>query len=173
MRLLFSLLFISLVAVACTTKKTEEKTALLSTYNNTEPAEWNSNSIKKSTDAHSGMNVATIDSATIYSLGYEKQIENISKTPISKAVFSYWIMLKNNKAVAKTVLSIDDTVSKKNIVWVGNPVKEKVKELNKWTQIEETFQIPKNVTPKHILKLYVLNDSKEEILLDDFKIDFY
>ena len=106
-------------------------------------------------------------------MGYIKTIENISKTKLDSIVFSYWILCKNDKAIAKTVISIDNATDNKNVFWAGNPIKDKVKEYNKWVQVSESFKLPANIDPKNILKLYVWNNSKEEILLDDFKVEFY
>jgi len=68
---------------------------------------------------------------------------------------------------------VEDSTGK-SIEWIGIPIKEKVKENNKWTEITETFQIPASATPESILKLFVWNASqKNEALLDDFNITFY
>lgn len=177
MRFLFLLIFVTVILNSCAKKQPDEKkelVAITTTSNNTELNEWKDPyTIKPYADAHSGNSVSVIDSLSIYSVGYEKQLANIAKSKINSVVFSYWVLLRNDKAEAKTVLSIDDTISKKNVLWVGNLVRHNVKENNKWTEITETFEIPKNINPKCLLKLYVLNNSKEEILLDDFKIAFY
>lgn len=177
MRFLFLLTFVTVILNSCAKKQPDEKkelVAITTTSNNTEQNEWiNAFTIKPYANAHSGNSVSVIDSSSVYSVGYEKQLANISKSTINSVVFSYWVLLKNDKAEAKTVLSVIDTTSKKNVVWIGNLIKHNVKENNKWTEITETFQIPKNTDPKCLLKLYVLNASKEEVLLDDFKIAFY
>ncbi|MBA3706708.1 MAG: hypothetical protein H0W84_12650 [Bacteroidetes bacterium] len=142
--------------------------------NNTEINEWAGlYSIRKDNNSHSGATVAFIDSLTSYSIGYSNEMASISKTKIDSVVFSYWAFLKNDKAQAKSVLSILDKTKGENIFWAGNPLKEKVKEYNKWIEIKETFIIPADIDTKCILSLYVMNNSKEEILLDDFKVVFY
>ena len=174
---MYKLVLISMAVILfsnCSTNENKRKEAIYMSYNNTELDEWNGTySIKKSDNAHSGKSVAFIDSATTYSMGYIKTIENISKTKLDSVVFSYWILCKNDKAIAKTVISIDNATDNKNVFWAGNPIKDKVKEYNKWVQISESFKLPANIDPKNILKLFVWNNSKEEILLDDFKVEFY
>ncbi len=163
-----------LIVSSCSTEEKKATEPVIMSSNNAEPGEWSTSFPSKRTDnAHSGRTVAVIDSATIYSLGYSKSLEDISKTKIDSVVFSYWIFLKDKKATAKTVISIDKPDNTKNLFWAGNPADEKVNEYNKWVHISESFKIPAGLDPKSIMKLYVWNTSKEEILLDDFKVEFY
>ena len=175
MRSLFLLSAIILLSISCTQKqKVETKDPVLMSSNNTEIEQWtNLYNIRKDSIARSGNSVAFINSEAIYSVGYSNTITNISKTKIDSVIFSYWVFLKSDKAQAKTVLSIDDKSNGKNIFWAGNFFGEKVKEYNKWVKITETFKIPANIDPKYTLSIYVLNTSKEEILLDDFMATFY
>ena len=172
-----TLLFIStavLLFSGCSTQETKVNEPKLMSYNNTELDDWNGLfTIKQSDNAHSGRNVAFVDAATEYSMGYLKSFENISKSKLDSVAFSYWIFCKDNKAKAKTVMSIDLPDNAKNLFWAGNPIQDKVKEYSKWVKITESFKLPPNIEPKSILKLYVWNNSKEEILLDDFKVEFY
>ncbi len=175
MRLLFFASAVTaLLFTGCSQQKVETKNSVLMSYNNTEVEQWgNLYNIRKDANAHSGNSVSFINSEAIYSVSYSNTIEAISKTKLDSVVFTYWAFLKNDQAQAKTVFSIDDKTSGKNVSWAGNPSKEKVKEYNKWVEIKETFKFPSNVDPKYTLSLYVLNTSKEEILLDDFKVEFY
>lgn len=174
MRILLLLSSTILLITGCSRQETKIKDPLTMSFNNTELNEWTGiYSTKNSEIAHSGKTVAFLDSSTIYSMGYLKSLENISKTKIDSVVFSYWIFCKNNKAKAKTVISIDKADNTKNLFWVGNPIEDKVKEYNKWVFVSESFVLPPNMDTKNILKLYVWNNSKEEILLDDLKVEFY
>ncbi len=172
-----TLLFISSAVIlfsGCSAPETKVNEPILMSYNNTEPNDWNSlYTIKKSDNAHSGMNVAFVDASTEYSMGYLKSIENISKSKLDSVTFSYWAFCKDNKAKAQTVISIDLPDNAKNLFWAGHPMQDKVKEYNKWIKITESFKLPPNIDTKSVLKLYVWNNSKEEILLDDFKVEFY
>ncbi len=173
-----TILFFSAVALfvsSCSSPETKPTISPITmAYNNTEPDDWNNAYATKPTDnAHSGKTVAYVDSAVEFSLGYSKSMANISKTPIDSVVFSYWVFMKDNKAKAKTVLSIDKADKSKNLFWAGYLIDEKVKEYNKWMQVTESFKLPANMDPTSVLKLYVWNNSKEEILLDDFKVEFY
>ena len=174
MRTLLLLSSATLMISSCSKPETKVKEPVAMSYNNTELDEWNGiYSTRKTDNAHSGKTVAFVDSATTYSMGYSKSLETISKTKIDSVIFSYWAFLKSNKAKAKTVLSIDKPDNSKNVFWLGNPIEDKVKEYNKWVFVTETFRLPPNLDPKNVLKLYIWNNSKEEILLDDFKVEFY
>ncbi len=163
-----------LIFASCSKNEPQTKTPVATSYNGAEGDEWaGTYLIKISENAHSGKAVAFINSSDVFSLQYLKSLENISKTKIDSVVFSYWMFFRNEKASAKTVISIDKPDNTKNLLWVGNPVEQKVKEYNKWIYISETFKVPSGLDPKSIVKLYVLNTSKEEILLDDMKVNFY
>jgi hypothetical protein len=139
--------------------------------NDTEPHEWGGiNTIKERPNAHSGKSVSIIDSITPYSLTFGKRLEEISPDKIKSVLISYWVYFKNPNTKANTVLSIN--LDGKNNGWQSSPVENKVKELNTWTQITEIFPVPENIDPKNVLALYVWNNSKEEILIDDFHIEF-
>ncbi len=157
---------------ACSSKKTEEKKTSIVFSNNAEIDEWSPiSSIRENPNAHSGKYVSVIDATSEYSLGLVKQLKNISNQTIDSVTFTYWVFLKNNDANAVTVISIENDQGK-SLFWDGPSLRKKVNELNKWVQVKETFKIPSNTDKNNILKLYVWNKSKEEILLDDFNISF-
>ena len=152
-------------------KATEPKT---SSYCNTEQDEWGPfYNLRKNENAHSGKTTAFVDSSLEYSFGYSKLFGDITKGKIDSVAISYWVYFKNDKAKARTVLSIQKAEGEKPSFWMGNDVQEKIKEYNKWMQVREVYNIPQGIDPQCMLKAYVWNNSKEEILLDDFKIDFY
>ena len=164
-----------LIFTGCTSeekKLADPKTVFANTF---EPNDWaieQLNTIQNVAISHSGKLVCVIDSVRTASLQIVKQIKDISQEKIDSVAFSYWVFLKTPTATAKTVLSVDELTGK-NVLWIGNSINDKTKELNKWVKIQETFQLPKDMDTKNILKAYVWNTSKEQILLDDFVITFY
>jgi hypothetical protein len=131
--------------------------------------EWlNQTTVKKVANAHSGTNVSVIDSTHQFSLGLSKTLSNISDRKLTQVKFSYWVFVTSDVAKASTVISID--FNGKNVIWEGRPVKGAV--LNTWTRIEETFAISSSVDLNNTISLYVLNNCKEEILVDDIKYEF-
>lgn len=170
-------LFITLSAIAllasCASEEQKEVKPEIVFTNHAEQDEWvNIGTIKENPNAHSGKSVSVIDSVTNYSVGIVKQIKDISMQPIDSVTISFWAFLKNTNTAAKTVFSIDD-LNGKNIVWVGNPLKNKINEVNKWVEVKETFKFPANINIQNKLGLYVWSASKDEILLDDFQVTFH
>ncbi len=162
-------LFITLVAIALLTSCSKKQPIVYE--NDTEPHEWGATTmLKERPNAHSGKSVSVIDSVNIYSFGFGKTIKDISPERIKWVTFSYWAYVNSAKAKAKTVFCIN--LEGKNIDWRGPPLQDKVKELNTWVKVSETFLMPRVVDPRSSLSLYVLNDSKEEILIDDFQVIF-
>lgn len=137
--------------------------------NDTDFHEWiNQQYVKNVPNPHSGMTSSVIDSVHAYSLGLSKTIANISDQKLTQVKFSYWVYVKSDQAKASAVISID--LNGKNNFWEGRPLKGAA--LNTWTQIEETFAIPDKLDPNNVIALYVWNNSKEEILVDDLKMVF-
>ena len=158
-------LFITVFSIALLTGCSKKKEAIYE--NDTDLHEWiNQQSIKNVPNAHSGGTACVIDSAHSYSLGLSKTIENVGIGKLKEVRFSYWIFMKDDKAKANSVLSID--FNGKNVHWDGHPVK--VTEYNKWVLIDETFTLPEKTDLNNQLSVYVWNISKEEILVDDLKI---
>lgn len=169
--------FITLSAIAllasCSSKEQKEVKPEIVFTNHAEPEEWvNMGTIRETPNAHSGRFVSFIDSVTPYSLGIIKQIKDLTTQPVDSVTISYWAFLKNINTGAQTVCSLDDP-NGKNVLWVGNPLKGKVKEANKWVEVKETFKFPANIDKQSKLALYVWNTSKKEILVDDFQITFH
>lgn len=136
--------------------------------NDTDYHEWiNMQSIKDVPNPHSGSSVSIIDSVHQYSLGLSKTVENISDQKLTQVKVSYWAFVKSDLAKATTVISID--FNGKNLFWDGRPLKGT---LNKWVQMEETFAIPSSINKNNQISIYVWNNSKEEILIDDLKMVF-
>jgi len=174
MRTLFLFSTFILVIAGCSNKETKAKEPTISSSFNAEFEEWTSTyQTKKSDHAHSGERVAYVDAATVYSLGYLKSLGNLGKQKVDSIVFSYWAYCNTTAIKAQTVLSIDKADNSKNSYWTSSPVEAKLTETNKWIRISETFKLPANLDATNVLKLYVWNNSKEEMLLDDFKVDFY
>ena len=69
------------------------------------------------------------------------------------------------------MISIENAQGK-SVHWEGLSLRTQANKLNKWIQVNEKFKLPSNTDKNNIIKLYVLNQSTEEILLDDFKIEF-
>ncbi len=130
--------------------------------------DWINEKTVKETQAHSGVHASVIDSVNIFSLGFSKTIEDIGSGKWKEVHLSYWMYAKSDKAKINTVFSID--FNKENINWEGRPVN--IKELNTWVQVNETYKLPEAAKFNNQFTSYVLNESKEEVIIDDLKYEF-
>jgi hypothetical protein len=136
--------------------------------NDTDFKEWiNQQTVKNVPNPHSGFSASVIDSAHNYSLGFSKPIENISNDKFKEVEVSYWVFAKSDQAKANTVFSVD--FNGKNVDWSGRAVPFRK---DAWTEVKETYKISDKAQPNNQLSVYVWNTSKEELLIDDFKLRF-
>jgi glutaredoxin-related protein len=136
--------------------------------NDTDSHDWiNQKTIKEISGAHSGSSASVIDSVHMFSLGFSKTIEDIN-SKFKEVEFSYWVFVKSDKAKLSTVFSVD--FNGKNVDWTGRKVN--IKELNTWIEVRETYKLTPNTKPNNQIGIYALNESKEEILIDDLKLEF-
>lgn len=158
---------VAIVSMAFLTSCSKKKQFIYE--NDADSKEWlNQSTIKMVGNPHSGMNASVIDSTHQYSLGLTKVFSNINDKLPTQVKFSYWAFVKSDQVKATTVISIDFNGQNKH--WDGRPLKGAV--LNTWTKIEETFSIPAKTDLNNAISLYVWNNCKEEILIDDIKCEF-
>ena len=60
-----------------------------------------------------------------------------------------------------------------NKIWKSFKVKNLIKSENKWCDFSATYQLPKWINEAKELKVYLLNESKERVYIDDFEVIFY
>lgn len=158
--------FITLIVFSFLTSCTGKKQMVYE--NDTDSHEWiNQQSVKDVPNAHSGNSVCIIDSVHVFSLGFSKTIENIGNK-FKEIHFSYWIYTKSDNAKFSSVFSVD--FNGQNINWEAHPAATPPP--NNWVKIEEVFTLPPKAEPNNQVAIYVLNQSKEEIYVDDLKIEF-
>ena len=173
MRTLIITLAITSILASCSTKEVKPEKSTIVFENNAEIDEWAPiQSIKQVPNAHSGKFVSVIDSVAPYGLGISKSFKEIGNQQTDSVLFNFWIFVKNINTDAKTICDIVDPTGK-DIQWMGVPIKDKVKEANKWIEIKEVFKMPANINKENYIKLFVMNTSKDEILIDDIRITFY
>jgi len=136
--------------------------------NDLEPHNWtNLVTIKNRPNAHSGATVSISDSTNPYSLCFNSHLAELGEN-VHAITYSYWVMVKNPEINVVSVFSIEK--AGKCLHWQGPEEGVKLKVLNQWVQVVETFEIPKGTEPDAEIKLYALNKSKDEVLYDDFEV---
>ncbi len=136
---------------------------------------WYKNpTVFKTKEAHSGEHVSKIDSANIYSVGFDLPLSIVNERflKVTEVKATIWAMFKskNAKGALITELKKNDSLVTWNSVWLQNYCLE----TNKWYKIEYLLNLSENDfnNNENLFRFYVANDSKEEIFLDDLEVEF-
>ncbi len=125
-----------------------------------------------STKAFSGKHSGALNQKTEYSFGLSKhfnQIASFKSIDEINVSFKCWMDKKYPDAVF--VLSIDDSVSGKSIMWEGKPIVPS--KMNDWDDVHINFKLNKKfILPNYTIKLYIWNKGKNTFYFDDLKLDF-
>lgn len=172
---LFSIV-ISLVGCSKKVENSETNSSLIFTNDLEKTMMWNEGcnnvqTIIKNEGAHSGKFVTKLDSIAAYSLHFKAKLGDINNKPLKIANVSVWVKVKNLNADATLVVAIDS--AGKIVKWQGTDLKGLVKSPNEWVEIKNSINIETKVNnPQYNFGCYLWNRSKEEILGDDFRLEF-
>lgn len=122
---------------------------------------------------HSGLYSNRLDSVHVYGETLKLTFNEISERHIKKVKIKFWVYLLDATQKSKLVLQIDQP-DKKNIFWIGKSIEDYVKKTGEWTEVtlelslvNEEFQLPQN-----IIKVFPWNLSKNEMYIDDMRVEF-
>jgi hypothetical protein len=125
-----------------------------------------------STKGLSGKICGLVSDKIEYGFGLDKQMKQISSFGNIEEInvtFNAWMDKKYPEDVF--VLSIDDTLAKKNILWEGRAIEPA--KLNEWSTAKINYKIKKEfLNPQYIVKLYIWNKGKNTFYFDDLEFDF-
>ena len=172
MKKIIALSIVSVLATACFKKKAV--VAESKKYSNTcEPNQFwlNDNLIKEiGNQAHTGSYACVMSTKNEFGLGLKQPlIEATNNSTLQKVTVSFWVKATKMPLKASFVYSID---ADKNLFWEGQPLKEIVKEENKWifVQLEKTLPAIDNKDAN--IGAYIYNLEKDSFLVDDLNITF-
>lgn len=120
--------------------------------------------------AHSGKFSSRVDSLAQYSFGFVNSFMNISDTLPEKVDVDFWLFYPQTGIKSNLVISIDSV--EKNIFWAGIDLKDSVTTPNQWKEIKATVKLPTNIMPTDKIKVYVLNNDKRALYIDDLTVTF-
>ena len=123
------------------------------------------------TSAKSGNYACKLDTSVEFSFGYINKLSNISKELPKKVRVNLFTFTSKPGIKASLVLQID-SANGKSVYWQSRCLDSYLMIQDKWNEVNETFDIPKNSNPNHTIRIYVWNNLKKEFLFDDLKIDF-
>lgn len=151
-----------------------EKPAQLRFFNNVEYGpEWiNQQLLQSSAIAHSGNHVSVTDTSCPYSLGFRKALSELSSKKIASVTMGAWIYA--DPAVPLKGLSLVASLNKgeQNVFWFGAAKGDALKGSGKWIYISETIPFPLESQTDLVFSGYVLNNSKNKVLVDDIEFRF-
>jgi hypothetical protein len=133
-------------------------------------ADWGfSSPMLKKGDAHSGNYYCGLDSTTDYSITFQSAIKDLPKPDFKTLDISAWARAKDISSMAALVIAIDTIGG--NVKYMGIPLSDFILEADKWTEIQGTFTAPENLQPGFQLKIYLYNQGKESVDIDDIKFE--
>ncbi len=162
-------------AAACSTStKKEETPANLVTKNDFESVEgWGVSSTSLTTaKARSGRYSIKVDPEIEYSIGYRNTLLRISDVRIKKLHVHGWVQVSSFKAKAVIVVQVSDPAKGgEQVYWQALDVRNEVKTINRWTQVDQDFELPATVSGNQELRVYMWRTGPEDTTyLDDLEI---
>jgi hypothetical protein len=162
-------------ATACSKNdKKEASLASLVAKNDFEAVEgWgvSSNSLT-TTKAHSGRYSIKVDPEVEYSIGYRNTLLRVSDIRIKKLHVHGWVQVSSFKAKAVIVVQITDPAKNgEQVYWQALDVRNEVKTINHWTQVDQDFDLPDTVSANQELSVYMWRTAPDDTTyLDDLEI---
>ncbi|MFI5150500.1 MAG: hypothetical protein ACHQRM_12255 [Bacteroidia bacterium] len=122
---------------------------------------------------HAGIFACKMDTAHVYGPTLRLRFDEISPLPIVKLKYSMWCFLRSTNSIGKIVVSVDD-IAHKNITWDAKHIPDLTKVTGKWVELKGEFVLSKNDAnaATNTVSIYPWITGKDEIYIDDFKVEF-
>ena len=138
-------------------------------FNNYEQTQNNKDYADKLIDSafsFSGTYSEKLDASHQFSTGFSHTVSRDLNNFVLEASF---VSRFNKDSKALIVLNI--TRNNESVIWIGNKVNEFFNPNTEWQQVISSFLIKETLKPNDLIHIYVWNPEKENIWIDDFKID--
>ncbi|MEY4111074.1 MAG: hypothetical protein RLZZ46_1429 [Bacteroidota bacterium] len=168
---LFSLFFIAMLPFVQSCAPKREKKEKLEKYEmNFEPSEdWqNLELTRNNTQAHSGKNVCELDSTKEFSITFLKKLSAFAKGSPAGLKVGMWVRLDDVNKSTALVMSVEN--EGKVLQWESMNLKPIVKKPIFWTEVSTLFNIKPGTPNNATLKVYLWNEGKQHLLIDDVVI---
>src|ERR1017187_4760350 len=122
---------------------------------------------------HAGEYSNKLDSTSIYGVTFKLKFKDISDLAVKKVKISFWVLKSNVNDSSKFVVEVSDK-DKNKVFWIAKNIEELVKSPQKWVKVSLEFAFLKEsiTLPDNIISIYAWNLGKNEIYIDDEKIEF-
>lgn len=173
---LFPILLCSIVALSSCKKKSgtaalksESGTPLYFEFHDFESL---ADSRVDSTRGLSGKCCGLVNDKIEYGYGLEKLIKQIpSYKNLNEINVSFNCWMDKQYPDDVFVLSVDDTVAKKNVIWEGQKITPA--KLNDWSPVTLNYKVNKDlIKPEYTVKLFIWNKGKNTFYFDDLSYSF-
>lgn len=122
--------------------------------------------------AHSGKFSSKIEGKDSYSANFSNCISKLKYDKITKVNIGAWFFTSSENINAMYVFTIEDTVSKKSVLWEGVNLKNKIKK-DEWTFVDTVISIPSGkLKPEYRFAVYAWNKENNKICIDDISVTF-
>lgn len=159
-----------LIFSSCGSDKNKLPEGAVREFSDMEHNSWiNENTLVKE-KAFSGKFSSRIDSINQFSYGFSETFENIGDSLPYSLEVNLQLFYPETGINSSLVLSIDSLG--KSIYWKGIPLKDSVKTANEWKSIKAVFELPKKILPTDNLRVYVWNNDKKTVYIDDLELLF-
>ncbi|MEP7265140.1 MAG: hypothetical protein ABI772_11610 [Bacteroidota bacterium] len=130
-------------------------------------------SIFKTDNAHSGMYVSKIDSVNAYSVGFDipNSEVNLEHAKVKEVKVTVWAWLSNENAKASLVVELKK--GEQPLQWKEVKLQDNCSNPGDWCKVEQIVKLGGDLSNDDIhVRTYVINNSKEEVLIDDISIEY-
>ncbi|HBZ66185.1 MAG TPA: DUF4843 domain-containing protein [Bacteroidales bacterium] len=118
--------------------------------------------------AHSGEKSSMTGAGNDYSITFEYPLKVIPDSLKKTINVEFWLHQPSLNHDAKLVIQASGQGF--HDYWNGYDIKSIVKDINVWARYNISISVPDSIKQADLIKIYVLNQSKEKIYIDDFKI---
>jgi hypothetical protein len=139
-------------------------------FNNCDDNEiWGQMQTITSKIAHSGDKSSETGNGNDYSITFEYTLKIIPDSLKNSINVEFWLYQNSLNHEAKLVFQAKGIDFQE--YWDQFDIKNESGEINKWIKYNIRFPIPDNIKQAYLVKIYLYNPSKENVYIDDFKID--
>ncbi|MBW6489625.1 MAG: hypothetical protein K0B15_00390 [Lentimicrobium sp.] len=133
-----------------------------------EPVVWKNLSSLQEGHAYSGKIASKLDQQNEFSAVFEAKTGYIAETNPKRFTFQAMVFSPDPFPTAFMVASISGTD-----FYRSYPISEFLPVAGKWEKVRTSFTLPDSLKPADQLKVYIWNRKKNEVLVDDFSLEFF
>jgi hypothetical protein len=114
-----------------------------------------------------------LDSTSKYSLTFKLPFIKLSEWKIKKVKVGLSVFMTDTSSESNLVVEVN-TVDKNKKLYVAKSLKDYVRGSKQWTKVDCEFTLVNDdiALPENIISIYCNNLSKQDIFIDNFRIEF-